>query len=166
MGSHEFFVQRFLNRGWTNYTKKAIWSFICNAGGFLQPVHVHLQFNFGNLTDFSMLGSIVKEKDSEQDYLIFDEWGRILGVSERTFSRIILKHALQEFGMVHQAEKKDKVSKKKVLQEKLADKIAQDSNAKLFKKAITAFQKERKKEEVKRTYVRPSDIVTKFGSIQ
>lgn len=46
-----------------------------------------------------MLGSIIKEKDAESDYLIFDEWGRILGVTERTFNRIILKHALNEFGM-------------------------------------------------------------------
>jgi hypothetical protein len=49
--------------------------------------------------DFTMLGAILKEKETEQDYLIFDEWGRIIGVSERTFNRIILKHALAEFGM-------------------------------------------------------------------
>jgi hypothetical protein len=41
-----------------------------------------------------MLGALMKQKDDDSDYLIFDEWGRILGVAERTFHRIILKHAL------------------------------------------------------------------------
>jgi hypothetical protein len=55
-----------------------------------------------------MLGSILKKNEEEDDVIIFDEWGRILGVSEKTFNRIILKNALQEFGMVNSEITKDK----------------------------------------------------------
>lgn len=51
------------------------------------------------MNDFTLLGSILKIKD-EDEYIIFDEWGRILGVSMRTFDKLILKGALDEFGMV------------------------------------------------------------------
>ena len=75
-------------------------SFICNAERFLERVTVHLSFNFKNDDDFSILGSILKKKEQNDDYIIFDEWGRILGVSETNFNRIIIKNALQEFGVV------------------------------------------------------------------
>lgn len=51
------------------------------------------------MNDFSLLGSILRIKD-EDEYLIFDEWGRILGVSMKTFDKLILKGALEEFGLV------------------------------------------------------------------
>lgn len=63
------------------------------------PVNINLSFNFQNMSDFSLLGSILRIKDDDE-YLIFDEWGRILGVSLRTFDKLILKGALDEFGMV------------------------------------------------------------------
>lgn len=44
-----------------------------------------------------MIGSILKNKE-EGDYIIFDEWGRIIGVSERVFKRVMVKGALLEFG--------------------------------------------------------------------
>lgn len=51
------------------------------------------------MNDFSLLGSILRIKDDDE-YLIFDEWGRILGVSMRTFDKLVLKGALDEFGLV------------------------------------------------------------------
>ena len=59
-----------------------------------------------------MLGSILKKKEEDDDYIIFDEWGRILGVSETNFNRIILKNALQEFGLVNSEITKEKRSNK------------------------------------------------------
>jgi len=62
-------------------------------------VNINLSFNFENLSDFTLLGSILRVKD-DNDYLIFDEWGRILGVSLRMFDKLITKGALDEFGMI------------------------------------------------------------------
>lgn len=62
-------------------------------------MNIHLSFNFENLSDFTLLGSILRVKD-DNDYLIFDEWGRILGVSLRMFDKLITKGSLDEFGMI------------------------------------------------------------------
>lgn len=131
---------------------------------------VHLHFNYANHGDFTMLGSILKNHHDDEDYLIFDEWGRILGISEKTFNRIIMKDALSEFGMsVIEDHKRKKEKKLQELQDKVISKIAQDNKANLFKRALTAANKDKEKQHhdaPKRTYIKPSDIILKFGSIQ
>lgn len=59
-----------------------------------------------------MLGSLLKNQHEDEDFLIFDEWGRILGVSEKTFNRLIMKNALSEFGMSVIEDHKRKKEKK------------------------------------------------------
>lgn len=88
------------------------------------------------MSDFSLLGSILRIKDDDE-YLIFDEWGRILGVSLRTFDKLILKGALDEFGMVQFKTINFKTDKMGHLKNALINKIARDDNAKLFKKTLT-----------------------------
>lgn len=97
--------------------------------------------------------------------MIFDEWGRILGVSESTFKKIVLKYALEEFGMVLTEKQKKVGTKMQQMRENLIKKIGKDDNAKLFKKTIT-MNNLKGNESNKRTYVRPSDLLLKFGSIQ
>jgi hypothetical protein len=75
-------------------------SFVCDCSGFISPVHVHLNFNFKNTSDFTMLGALLRKRE-EEDYLIFDEWGRILGITQKLFKQMIVKGALEEFGLAH-----------------------------------------------------------------
>ncbi|CAK87816.1 unnamed protein product (macronuclear) [Paramecium tetraurelia] len=164
--SHNYFITRFIHRGYTYYYDKPINSYACDAQGFVFPVNINLSFNFQNLTDFTLLGSILKIKDDDE-YLIFDEWGRILGVSMHTFDKLILKGALDEFGMVQYKSVNAKFQKLGNLKNALLHKIARDDNAKLFKKTITMHQKQSTtKSQLKRTYQKPSDILLQFGSIQ
>ncbi|CAD8195012.1 unnamed protein product [Paramecium octaurelia] len=164
--SHNYFIQRFIHRGYTYYYDKPISSFACDALGFVFPINVNLSFNFQNMNDFTLLGSILKIKD-EDEYLIFDEWGRILGVSMRTFDKLILKGALDEFGMVQYKSIHQKLDKLGNLKNNLMNKIAKDDHAKLFKKTLTVHQKQSTtRSQVRRTYQKPSDILLQFGSVQ
>ncbi|CAD8191885.1 unnamed protein product [Paramecium pentaurelia] len=164
--SHNYFISRFIHRGYTYYYDKPITSYACDSQGFVFPVNINLSFNFQNLSDFTLLGSILKIKDDDE-YLIFDEWGRILGVSMHTFDKLILKGALDEFGIVQYKSVNQKFEKLGNLKNALLNKIARDDNAKLFKKTITMHQKQSTtKSQIKRTYQKPSDILLQFGSIQ
>ncbi|CAK70639.1 unnamed protein product (macronuclear) [Paramecium tetraurelia] len=162
--SHNYFISRFIQRGYTYYYDKPINSYACDAQRFVFPINTNLSFNFQTLSDFTLLGSILKIKDDDE-YLIFDQWVRILGVSLHTFDKLILKGALDEFGMVQYKSVNQKMEKLGHLKNALLHNIARDKNAKLFKKTITTHQKlGTTKFQLKRTYQKPSDILLQFGS--
>lgn len=87
-----------------------------------------------------MLAALLRRRE-EEDYLIFDEWGRILGVTEKLFKLLIVKGSLEEFG-IHMGkggytDKKLKVDRQEQQKQNFIQKIAHDDKASLFKKAIT-----------------------------
>ena len=62
-------------------------SYYLNQKGFLDPVRLFLQYSFGHFDDFVIIASLLK-REKQSDVIVFDEVGKILGISEGIYSFI------------------------------------------------------------------------------
>lgn len=75
---YELFYNR---KGKSQYVKSSIKSYCSDKLGFIYPVKIFLDHSFGHFDDFCLLASILKVTSSN-DYIVFDNTGKIVGISE------------------------------------------------------------------------------------
>ncbi|KAL4463680.1 hypothetical protein ABPG72_009030 [Tetrahymena utriculariae] len=73
--------------GTSKYIKGSIRSYYSDKKGFIYPIKIFLDHSFGHFDDFCLLSSVLKVTTSN-DFIVFDETGKILGISENIYEKL------------------------------------------------------------------------------
>ena len=90
---HDAILRNFIKKGQSKYINDYVTSYMLNANGFIQPIHIHLSFYFGMDNYACLLASLVKV-DKSDHIVVFNEKGAILAISAKLYSKLIIKEAL------------------------------------------------------------------------
>ncbi|EAR82350.2 transmembrane protein, putative (macronuclear) [Tetrahymena thermophila SB210] len=74
-------------KGTSKYIKGSIKSYYSDKNGFIYPIKTFLDHSFGHFDDFCLLSSVLKVTTSN-DFIVFDETGKILGISESIYQKL------------------------------------------------------------------------------
>ncbi|KAL4426329.1 hypothetical protein ABPG74_011481 [Tetrahymena malaccensis] len=74
-------------KGTSKYIKGSIKSYYSDKKGFIYPIKIFLDHSFGHFDDFCLLSSVLKVTTSN-DFIVFDETGKILGISQSIYEKL------------------------------------------------------------------------------
>ncbi|CAD8211970.1 unnamed protein product [Paramecium octaurelia] len=93
---HDRFLQSYIKEAKTDLVFKDVITFGRTKTGFLIPQYINIYNNYNILDDFTLIGGLTKITDS-QNYLLFDEYGRIIGITQEMSKFLIPKENLEFF---------------------------------------------------------------------
>ncbi|CAD8120805.1 unnamed protein product [Paramecium sonneborni] len=89
---HDIFVQKFINKGNSNLYNKGKQVFCKDQEGFIFPIILSFLHINEKSEDF-VLTSALQKVQSNQDYILFDWNGKILGISKYVYQLLINNHS-------------------------------------------------------------------------
>ncbi|CAK59410.1 unnamed protein product (macronuclear) [Paramecium tetraurelia] len=93
---HDQFLQTYIQEARTDLAFKETLTFAQGKNGFLIPQYLNVYNNFDINDDFTLIGSLTKEKEVH-NYLIFDEYGKCIGITQQLSKLLVPQDNLEYF---------------------------------------------------------------------
>ncbi|CAD8207103.1 unnamed protein product [Paramecium pentaurelia] len=92
---HDKFLQSYIKEAKTDLVFKDVITFGKTKTGFIIPQYINIYNNYNIMDDFTLIGGLTKIKESK-NYLLFDESGRFIGITQE-MSKLLIPKDNQEF---------------------------------------------------------------------
>ncbi|CAD8182256.1 unnamed protein product [Paramecium octaurelia] len=92
---HDGFLQSYIKEAKTDLVFRDSVTFAKGKNGFLIPQYLNIYNNYNIFDDFTLIGSLTKIKESH-NYLLFDEFGKCIGITQE-MSQLLIPKENQEF---------------------------------------------------------------------
>ncbi|CAD8193884.1 unnamed protein product [Paramecium pentaurelia] len=93
---HDQFLLNYIKEARTDLAFKETLTFAQGKNGFLIPQYLNVYNNFDINDDFTLIGSLTKEKESH-NYLIFDEYGKCIGITQQLSKLLVPQDNIEYF---------------------------------------------------------------------
>ncbi|KAL4508624.1 hypothetical protein ABPG73_006010 [Tetrahymena malaccensis] len=84
---HDFFMQSSIQRGFSYLFGQKMQVFASDSQCFLVPINLFFSFAFENQNDCCIYSTLLK-RDTNNSYILFDHFGKILGTSHKAFTQL------------------------------------------------------------------------------
>ncbi|CAD8106340.1 unnamed protein product [Paramecium primaurelia] len=92
---HDGFLQQYIKEAKTDLVFRDVITFAKGKNGFIIPQYLNIYNNYNIFDDFTLIGSMTKIKESH-NYLLFDEFGKCIGITQE-MSKLLIPKENQEF---------------------------------------------------------------------
>ncbi|KAL4466156.1 hypothetical protein ABPG72_000702 [Tetrahymena utriculariae] len=92
---HDFFMQSSMQRGFSYLFGQNMQVFAADSQCFLIPINLFFSFSFENQNDCCIYSTLLK-RDTTNSYILFDHFGKILGVSHKAFNQLFKSKIVKE----------------------------------------------------------------------
>ncbi|CAD8116240.1 unnamed protein product [Paramecium sonneborni] len=93
---HDQFLQAYIKDPRSDLAYKETLTFAQGKNGFLIPQYLNIYNNFVINDDFTIIGSLTKEREIH-NYLIFDEYGKCIGITQQLSKLLVPQNHLEYF---------------------------------------------------------------------